>query len=219
MFKGQGQTTVLSPLCCPLNIFWPLHLINTKLGAGVVLNELQFPLSWPDFKIRLLNFTCSKCLFFIMFFNWWMEYLLKLNDKDVLIFVDPLDILWWNFAPPIFQTTGPHSVLNSQSFVMYISVSFKTLIDLKETTSFHSKVYIYIWVYFNCFLSRAISLEFKIGVLCMKSKWWTKGVSKWVACYLKIHKILKWWWKGLEYWAAMLCRWDKFVCCIMYQTL
>ena len=39
MFKGQGQTTLLSPLCCPLNIFWPLYLINTKLGAGVALNE------------------------------------------------------------------------------------------------------------------------------------------------------------------------------------
>ena len=39
MFKGQGQTTLLSSLCCPLNIFWPLHLINTKLGAGVALNE------------------------------------------------------------------------------------------------------------------------------------------------------------------------------------
>ena len=39
MFKGQGQTTLLSPLCCPLNIFWPLHLTNTKLGARVALNE------------------------------------------------------------------------------------------------------------------------------------------------------------------------------------
>ena len=39
MFKGQGQTTLLSPLCCPLNIFWTLHLINTKLGAGVPLNK------------------------------------------------------------------------------------------------------------------------------------------------------------------------------------
>ena len=39
MIKGQGQTTILSPLCCSLNIFWPLHLINTKLGAGVDLNE------------------------------------------------------------------------------------------------------------------------------------------------------------------------------------
>ena len=35
MFKGQGQTTLLNSLCCPLNIFWPLHLINTKLGAGL----------------------------------------------------------------------------------------------------------------------------------------------------------------------------------------
>ena len=39
MIKGQGQTTLLSPLCCPLNIFWPLHLINTKLGAGVAPNN------------------------------------------------------------------------------------------------------------------------------------------------------------------------------------
>ena len=35
MFKGQGQTTLLSPICCPLNIFWPLHLINTKDGHGL----------------------------------------------------------------------------------------------------------------------------------------------------------------------------------------
>ena len=33
MYKGQGQTTLLSPLCCLLNIVWPLHLIN--IGAGV----------------------------------------------------------------------------------------------------------------------------------------------------------------------------------------
>ena len=39
MFKGQGQSTLLSLLCCSLNIFWPLYLINTKLGAGVALNE------------------------------------------------------------------------------------------------------------------------------------------------------------------------------------
>ena len=39
MFKGQCQTTLLSPLCCPLNIFWPLHLINKKVGVGVPLNE------------------------------------------------------------------------------------------------------------------------------------------------------------------------------------
>ena len=39
MFKGQGQTTLLSPLCCQLNIFWPLHLINTKLCVGVVPNK------------------------------------------------------------------------------------------------------------------------------------------------------------------------------------
>ena len=39
MFKGQGQTTLLSPLRFTLNIFWLLHLINTKLGAGVALNE------------------------------------------------------------------------------------------------------------------------------------------------------------------------------------
>ena len=39
MFKGQGQTTLLSPLCCPLNIFLTLHVINTKLDAGVALNK------------------------------------------------------------------------------------------------------------------------------------------------------------------------------------
>ena len=39
MIKGQGQITLLSPLCCPVNIFCPLHLINTKLSAGVVPNK------------------------------------------------------------------------------------------------------------------------------------------------------------------------------------
>ena len=39
IFKGQGQTTLLSPLLCPLNIFWPLHLTNTKLGAVVPPNQ------------------------------------------------------------------------------------------------------------------------------------------------------------------------------------
>ena len=52
MFKGQGQTALLSPLCCPLNIFSPLHLINTILGAGVALNEYMIPI---DFQV-----TCSK---------------------------------------------------------------------------------------------------------------------------------------------------------------
>ena len=50
--KGQGQTTLLSPVCCPLNIFWPFHLVNTKLGAGVALNEHMIPI---DFQV-----TCSK---------------------------------------------------------------------------------------------------------------------------------------------------------------
>ena len=45
MLKGQGQTTLLSPVCCPLNIFWPLHLINTNLGAGFALNE--YPVGDP----------------------------------------------------------------------------------------------------------------------------------------------------------------------------
>ena len=35
MFKGQGQITLLSPLCCLLNIFWPFHLINPKLVQGL----------------------------------------------------------------------------------------------------------------------------------------------------------------------------------------
>ena len=52
MFKGQGQTTLLSPLCCPLNIFWPLHLINTKPGAGVAPNKYMIPI---DFRV-----TCWK---------------------------------------------------------------------------------------------------------------------------------------------------------------
>ena len=34
MFKGQGQTTLLSPLCCLLNIFWPLHLIYQTWCRG-----------------------------------------------------------------------------------------------------------------------------------------------------------------------------------------
>ena len=38
MFKGQGQTTILSSMCCPISIFWTLYVINIKLGAGVALN-------------------------------------------------------------------------------------------------------------------------------------------------------------------------------------
>ena len=52
MFKGQGQTTLPSPVCCPLNFFWPFHLVNTKLGARVALNEHIIPI---DFQV-----TCSK---------------------------------------------------------------------------------------------------------------------------------------------------------------
>ena len=52
MFKGQGQTNLLSPLCCPLNIFLPFHLVNTKLDAGVAFNEHMIPI---DFQI-----TCLK---------------------------------------------------------------------------------------------------------------------------------------------------------------
>ena len=52
MFKGHGQTTLLSQVCCLLNIFWPLHLMNTKLGAGAALNENMIPI---DFQV-----TCSK---------------------------------------------------------------------------------------------------------------------------------------------------------------
>ena len=50
--KGEGQTTLLSPLCCPLNFFSPFHLVNTKLRAGVALNEHMIPI---DFQV-----TCSK---------------------------------------------------------------------------------------------------------------------------------------------------------------
>ena len=52
MFKGQGQTTHLSPLCCPLNICWPLHMINTKLGEGAALNEQMIPI---DFQVLCLK--------------------------------------------------------------------------------------------------------------------------------------------------------------------
>ena len=34
MFKGQCETTLLSPLWCPLNIFWPLHLVIPNLVQG-----------------------------------------------------------------------------------------------------------------------------------------------------------------------------------------
>ena len=39
MFKGQHQITLLSPVCCLLNIFWPLHLLNTKRGARIASNK------------------------------------------------------------------------------------------------------------------------------------------------------------------------------------
>ena len=38
-FQVTYSKVKVKPLFCPLNIFWPLHLINTKLGTGVALNE------------------------------------------------------------------------------------------------------------------------------------------------------------------------------------
>ena len=37
MFKGQGQSTILTPVWCPLNIFWPLHLINTMSTLYILI--------------------------------------------------------------------------------------------------------------------------------------------------------------------------------------
>ena len=51
-FKGQGQTTLSSPVCSHLNIFWPLHSISTKLGAGVAPNKVKVkPLLSTVFKV------------------------------------------------------------------------------------------------------------------------------------------------------------------------
>ena len=49
IFRSHVQ---MSRSCYPVNIFWPLHLINTILGAGVALNEYMIPI---DFQV-----TCSK---------------------------------------------------------------------------------------------------------------------------------------------------------------
>ena len=82
MFKGQGQTTLLSPLCCPLNIFWPLYLINTKLGAGVALNEhmipIDFQVTWSKVKVKPI-FSAQCVVHSISFdpFTWSIPYLVQ----------------------------------------------------------------------------------------------------------------------------------------------
>ena len=48
----QGQTTLLRPVCCLVIICWLLHLINSKLGAGVALNGYMIPI--------VFQVTCSK---------------------------------------------------------------------------------------------------------------------------------------------------------------
>ena len=48
IITGQGQPTLLRPVCCLVNICWLLHLINTKLGAGVALNGYMIPI---DFEV------------------------------------------------------------------------------------------------------------------------------------------------------------------------
>ena len=64
MFKGQGQTTFLSPLCCPLNIFWTLYLINTKLGAGVCPQWVDDPywFSGHMFKVKVKPLFRGQCV-------------------------------------------------------------------------------------------------------------------------------------------------------------
>ena len=82
MFKGQGQTTLLSPLCCPLNIFWPLYLINTILGAGVALNEemisIYFQVTCSKVKVKPL-FSAHYVVRSIYFdpFTWSIPYLVQ----------------------------------------------------------------------------------------------------------------------------------------------
>ena len=74
MFKGLGQTTLLSSVCCPLNIFWPIHLINTKLYAGVAPNKTMIPL---DFQV-----TCLKVKVKPLF---WDQYVVHFKYFNPLL--------------------------------------------------------------------------------------------------------------------------------------
>ena len=53
-----------------VNIFWPLHLINTKLGAGVAPNKLLIPIYFQvtcsKVKVKLL-FWAQRVIHFIYF--------------------------------------------------------------------------------------------------------------------------------------------------------
>ena len=71
MFKGQGQTTLLSPVCCLLNIFWPFHLINTKLGAGVAPNKLMIHIDFQDTcsKVKVKPLFWAQCVVHFIYFN------------------------------------------------------------------------------------------------------------------------------------------------------
>ena len=102
MFKGQGQTTLLCLLCCPLNIFWPLHLINTKLGAGVAPNNemipIDFQVTYSKDKVKPL-FWAQCVVHFIYFYplltcfgqgqvyTWYIVHLIYFESFTILILI------------------------------------------------------------------------------------------------------------------------------------
>ena len=65
LFKSQGQTTLLSPLCCPVNIFWPLHLINTKTWCRGCPQWVDDPYWFSDHMFKGQGQTTLLSTFYI----------------------------------------------------------------------------------------------------------------------------------------------------------
>ena len=127
MFKGHGQTTLLSPLCCPLYIFWPIHLTNTKLAAGVAPNMYMVPI---DFQVTCLMVKVkplfwAQCVVHFIYIN-----ILLTCFGQVLLLQRNL-----NFAP-----WEAYIFLKHFLFLKYNEQSFKPLLSPYQYISrnFHS---------------------------------------------------------------------------------
>ena len=83
--------SLLSSVCCQLNIFWPLHLINSKLGAWVALNEWMIPIDLQvtclKVKVKplfLSQVCCPLNIFWTLHF--FVQGLLLMSRWSLLIF-------------------------------------------------------------------------------------------------------------------------------------
>ena len=70
-FQVTCSKVKVKSLCCPLNIFWPLHLINTKLGAGFEPNKYMIPIHFqvPCLKVKVKLLFWAQCVVHFIYFN------------------------------------------------------------------------------------------------------------------------------------------------------